>query len=78
MSCTEKCWTPARCPHDREMTPLGRSVPLGAYVPCDCYRDVSLNKRHLWSIHDDTRSYSDPEGWAAHAAFCEQCRAEAS
>jgi hypothetical protein len=32
------------------------------------------NKRHLWHEHDDVRSYTDPEGWAAHVAACSTCR----
>lgn len=55
------------------MPPMGRSVALEMTPFCDCYADVKLNKRHLWSEHDETRWYSDPYGWNAHADNCEQC-----
>lgn len=74
--CTEACWTPARCVHDREMNPFGRSAPLEAYVPCDCYQSSAGNPRHLWHEHDSTRWYTDPEGWAAHEATCNQCNGD--
>ena len=70
--CTPSCWEPVHCEHGREMTPRGRSVPLGMAIVCACYQSGS-NPRHLWSEHDDTRSYSDLEGWAAHVAACERC-----
>jgi hypothetical protein len=74
--CDETCWIPTNCPHDREMSPIGRSVPLVAYVFCDCYQDPTLNKRHLYDMHDSNRSYNDPEGWAAHEASCPECRGD--
>lgn len=69
--CTERCWTPVPCPdHGDRMQPFGRS---GAdYVCCDNYAKSALNPRHLWSEHDSTRIYTDPAGWAAHAAACER------
>lgn len=76
MICTEKCWTPTRCPdHGDPMNPFGRSAPLGAEGCCDNYAK-SDNPRHLWSEHDSTRHYTDPEGWAAHEAACQQCGPE--
>lgn len=74
--CDETCWIPTTCPHDREMSPIGRSVPLEAYVFCDCYQDPSLNRRHLYDMHDSNRSYNDPDGWAAHEAACPWCRGQ--
>lgn len=74
--CSEKCWTPAPCPtHGDGMTPFGRSAGEGLYQCCDSYQDSTLNPRHLWSAHDSTRFYSDPEGWAAHEADCAECSA---
>lgn len=74
--CTPSCWQPVRCEHDREMTPISRSVALEMPVFCYCYQDPEKNQRHLWSEHDDTRSYADPAGWAAHVAACKQCRGD--
>ena len=74
--CTEKCWTPVRCEHDREMSPRGRSEPLERPSFCDCYEDYRKNPRHLWDVHDDSRFYSDPQGWAMHLAACGQCRGD--
>lgn len=75
--CTAECWTPTYCAVCyREMQPAGRSVAIEAYgsycnEDCQGYREDS--KRHLWSEHDSTRRYTDPDGWAAHEADCEQC-----
>lgn len=75
--CTEVCWTPVRCPvHDHEMKPLGRSSALEEYICCERYSSAELNPRHLWSEHDSTRHYTDPEGWAAHEATCTECRGD--
>jgi hypothetical protein len=73
--CNPACWEPVRCEHGREMTPVGRSVPLERPNFCDCYQS-GKNPRHLWSEHDDARWYSDPDGWAAHVATCEQCKGD--
>lgn len=73
--CSPACWTPVRCPvHGGELTPFGRSAPLGYPRCCDRYSDSSINPRHLWDEHDDARSYTDPEGWARHVASCSECR----
>lgn len=58
------------------MTPRGRSAPLEMFQCCDNYADPRINPRHLWSEHDDTRSYVDPDGWAAHVAQCDQCQGD--
>lgn len=75
--CTESCWKPAPCPTcARPMYPRGRDVPLGCYE-AECCREArysAANQRHLWSEHDSTRGYSDPEGWAEHVTGCEECR----
>lgn len=56
------------------MPPRGRSAPLEMHICCDAYRDTCRNPRHLWSEHDSDRAYTDPAGWAAHLAACEECR----
>ena len=72
--CTEKCWTPVPCPvHGNRMTPRGRDAGMYAYQCCNNYADPAINPRHLWDIHDETRTYTDPMGWAAHKANCELC-----
>ena len=74
-SCSEKCWTPVHCPeHGDTMTPFGRSAGDYSYPCCDNYAKSEVNPRHLWSGHDSTRYYTDPEGWAEHEASCEECR----
>ncbi len=74
MGCTEACWTPVACPtHGDQMNPLGRSAPMSDYVCCENYSRSEFNPRHLWSIHDSTRWYTDPEGWAQHEASCVEC-----
>lgn len=68
--CSEKCWTSVRCPdHGDLMNPRGRDAGMESYVCCDNYQ-TDVNTRHLWHQHDSTRYYTDPEGWAAHAAEC--------
>lgn len=75
MTCSEKCWTTAICPvHEEDMDPFGRDS--GDYPDRCCeesFSDKTLNPRHLWSIHDSTRWYSDPDGWTEHEAECERC-----
>lgn len=74
MTCVDRCWKPAACPvHAEPMNPLGRSAPLGAEGCCDNYMKSAVNPRHLWSIHDSTRWYTDPEGWEEHESNCETC-----
>jgi hypothetical protein len=76
--CSEKCWTPVPCPvHGDFMPPAGRSAPLEMHICCDNCADSTVNPRHLWSIHDSTRWYTDPEGWKAHVSSCDDCRADA-
>jgi hypothetical protein len=41
---------------------------------CEEAQYSRANIRHLWSIHDEVRSYTDPTGWAEHVAGCGQCR----
>lgn len=76
--CTEVCWTPVYCKHGRTMTPIGRDPGMSGSVLCECYQYDSQNQRHLWSVHDCSRIYNDPEGWAAHEATCDQCRGDES
>ena len=75
--CSPECWTAATCPAcGGDLPPRGRSVPLEMNIPtcCDDSRiDPLVNRRHLWSEHDDTRWYTDPDGWAAHVAECDRC-----
>jgi hypothetical protein len=54
------------------MTPLGRSVPVGYFQCCDNYAKSDVNPRHLWTAHDSTRWYTDPEGWNDHAKSCDR------
>jgi len=76
MTCEPKCWEPFLCPTcGAPLNPHGRSVAMEAYE-AECCRQAKgspLNKRHLWSIHDSTRIYTDPQGWAAHEAACVEC-----
>lgn len=76
-TCTTACWTETIClVCEHAQPPIGRSVALEAasgYCDCDCPGWVD-NRRHLWSIHDAVRKYTDPVGWATHVAICEQCR----
>lgn len=75
--CTEKCWTAVECPdHGDRMNPRGRSSALDDYYCCENYSKPDLNPRHLWSEHDSTRWYTDPEGWAEHEAGCKRCKGE--
>lgn len=72
--CTEVCWTPVPCPvHGDLMYPRGRDAGLYAQYCCDKYQDWDVNPRHLWSEHDSTRWYTDPEGWNEHERTCERC-----
>jgi hypothetical protein len=76
VSCTPACWTPVTCPQcGRSVPPRGRSVPLEMSPPA-CCSDLppKANPRHLWTIHDSDRAYTDPTGWAEHVAGCDQCR----
>lgn len=75
MTCNEKCWTPARCPdHGDYMYPFGRFAGEYAHYCCDNFADPKINPQHLWSEHDSTRWYTDPEGWDAHEATCPECK----
>lgn len=75
--CSDKCWTPTLCPdHGDRMTPRGRSAPMDMWICCDNRYDPSINECHLWDEHDSTRWYTDPEGWEAHEATCQQCMEE--
>lgn len=75
--CGPKCWTRIPCPdHGDGMNPFGRSSPIGAEGCCDNYAKSDINPRHLWSEHDSTRWYTDPEGWADHEANCKECSPE--
>lgn len=55
------------------MDPFGRSGGDNAYNCCDNYMNPSVNPRHLWSGHDSTRWYADPEGWDVHERSCLRC-----
>ena len=33
----------------------------------------AINTMHLFSEHNSTRVYTDPEGWADHEANCAKC-----
>jgi hypothetical protein len=77
--CTPACWTPVPCPTcGQDLDPRGRSVALEANPPqcCEDARYSTVNTRHLWSEHDEVRSITDPEGWAAHVADCVDCQDE--
>lgn len=72
--CAPYCWEPKQCPdHGHTMQPRGRSAPLSAHVCCDNYQKFEINPRHLWSVHDSARVYSDPDGWTNHVRSCEEC-----
>lgn len=75
--CTSECWEAVPCPAcGNELPPRGRSAPLEMNVQACCddaQVDPFINRRHLWSEHDDVRFYVDPEGWAAHLAECDRC-----
>ena len=72
--CSPRCWTPKVCPdHGDGMPPFGRAAPLDMYICCDNYAKSAVNPRHLWNIHDSTRWYTDPEGWAEHERTCPEC-----
>lgn len=78
MSCDAKCWTDVDCARcGLRKAPRGRSVPMEAansYCSFDCPGyDQEPKPPHLWGEHDSCRHYSDPEGWAAHEADCNQC-----
>lgn len=78
-TCTPRCWTPIPCPEcGQSLPPRGRDIPLAMNLPQCCEEAVSTpyNTRHLWSEHDSTRYYTDPEGWEEHVAGCEKCRPE--
>lgn len=78
MICDERCWTETICtvcgrPHQ----PVGRSLPLeavGGWCDDECPGYPRGYRRHLWSEHDNNRMYSDPRGWFAHVAVCQQCK----
>lgn len=72
--CTPECWTPQDCPDHpgHSMKPVGRDA-AEHHPCCDNERDPNKNSRHLWSIHDSTRYYTDPEGWNKHERECRQC-----
>ena len=62
--------------------PTGRSVAIEAasgycdpFEPCDPEQAGQALRRHLWSVHDDTRSITDPDGWAEHVRSCQECPA---
>ena len=75
--CTERCWTPVVCPqHGSIMNPFGRSSGLEGYDCCNNWAKSEINPRHLWTEHDSTRIYTDPDGWAAHELECAQCRGD--
>lgn len=76
IKCTEECWIAGHCPeHSQPMTPRGCSIPLAMSHPCcDLYMDPNINKRHLWSEHDSSRSYVDQDGWASHVDSCKECK----
>lgn len=78
MNCTEECWTPVRCPdHGTYMPPRGRSAPMDYWLCCEEYQyDPNVNTCHLWSEHDSTRWYTDPEGWVKHETECTICQEE--
>ncbi len=81
-ACMPNCWEPVYCRVcGRPYSPIGRAVATEAasgycdpHDPCD--PSDKRWKPHLWSQHDSTRHYADPEGWAAHEASCDQCRPE--
>ena len=78
-ACSEECWAAKPCPeHGDQMPPFGRSLAYQEYVCCERYRDNRVNPRHLWHEHDSTRWYTDPDGWAAHEASCDQCKGDPS
>lgn len=79
MTCSAACWTPVDCTLcGKRKAPSGRSVPLAmanGYCDNDCagyHQDPK--PPHLWSEHDSTRHYTDPEGWAEHEKACPVCR----
>ncbi len=75
--CGPRCWMPVRCPScGNRLPPRGRSSPLEMSPDSCCAeaQNTQANTRHLWSEHDSTRHYTDPEGWAAHVRDCEECR----
>ena len=80
LGCTDTCWTEQYCEVCRRpIPPAGRSVPLeaaGGFCEIECGGYPKRNLRHLWSVHDDVRFYTDPVGWAQHVANCEQCKGE--
>jgi hypothetical protein len=74
MRCGKACWTRLPCPQcGQVMPPRGRSAPMG--TECGHFDEIHspTNLCHLWSEHDSTRHYVDPEGWAAHVASCAEC-----
>lgn len=75
-SCTARCWTPVPCPEcGSDLPPRGRDVgSRHINACCEGPWHESHNPRHLWSEHDSTRHYTDPEGWAAHVSGCAECR----
>ena len=80
-ACTPACWAPVVCTEcHRTKAPHGRSVALemsGSRCDHECPGYYLPPKSpHLWNEHDSTRHYTDPEGWAAHVASCDDCRGE--
>lgn len=78
MGCDARCWTPVLCTRcARYKQPRGRSVPpeaAGGYCDWDCPGYAEEPKApHLFSEHDSTRAFSDPEGWKAHETQCPEC-----
>ena len=77
--CGPACWTSVDCAVcGRIKAPSGRSMPA-EMVRCDddCpgYRQ-DPKPPHLWDVHDSSRVYNDPSGWAEHAATCYRCKPE--
>ena len=76
-NCTPECWTETECQVCHlPQAPRGRSVALIAaagYCYSDCPGWVTV-RRHLWDVHDSTRLYNDPQGWADHLNACQTCQ----
>lgn len=71
--CDPECWERKTCPKcGKEVPPHGRSIPMEA-TDSYCEGGHMTHHRHLWDIHDYTRYYTDPEGWAQHVSICLAC-----